>query len=474
MKINQIQNKTLIINVRLIVAVVLFFPLSVLPQDYIIKQLRIEDGLSQSTIFSSLQDSEGYMWFATRSGLNRYDGYKFNLYFNHPKDSTSLSDDGTNSLYEDRSGNLWVGTIYGNINRFDRFTETFVYKNVSDLLDVLPDQTDDFYEYPLSFSRNQKTTITSIAEDKDGKLWIGTWGCGIIVIDKYFKKYHHFYFDKNNPTGLKTNRIMDLLFDSDGKLWVSTFGGGLTRITKSITNSKEQFSFETLLQGEDVHSLSDNKLLNLFQDSEMNIWIGSYYGGLIFIPNDQIKLPFGKVKIDCQRCPISANNLTPNTIMSFAEDKEHYLWIGTFGGGLIRYDKNKNETLHFFNDPFNQYSLGDNDVLSLCTDRSGIIWAGSHLGAGITKIYKNNSHFNRVKHEPGKKNTLNDDVVWSLYKDKENILWIGTYKGGINKYDPIKNSFSYIKKSDKINSISSNHIRAIKEDSFGNLVDWNL
>ncbi|MBK7632459.1 MAG: hypothetical protein IPJ23_17495 [Ignavibacteriales bacterium] len=442
---------------------------SISAQDYIIKQIRIEDGLSQSTIFSSLQDSEGYMWFATRSGLNRYDGYKFNLYFNHPKDSTSLSDDGTNSLYEDRSGNLWIGTIYGNINRFDRMTEMFVYKNVSDLLDVLPDQTDDFYEYPLSFSRNQKTTITSIAEDKDGKLWIGTWGCGIIVIDKYFKKYHHFYFDKNNPTGLKTNRIMDLLFDSDGKLWVATFGGGLTRITKSIVNSKELFSFETLLQGEDVHSLSDNKLLNLFQDSEMNIWIGSYYGGLIFIPNDQIKLPFGKAKIDCQRCPISANNLTPNTIMSFAEDKEHYLWIGTFGGGLIRYDKNKNETLHFFNDPFNQYSLGDNDVLSLCTDRSGIIWAGSHLGAGITKIYKNNSHFNRVKHEPGKKNTLNDDVVWSLYKDNENILWIGTYKGGINKYDPIKNSFSYIKKSDNVNSISSNHIRAIKEDSFGNL-----
>ena len=110
-----------------------FIGINIFAQDYIIKQLRIEDGLSQSTIFSSLQDSKGYMWFATRSGLNRYDGYKFNLYFNHPKDSTSLSDDGTNSLYEDRSGNLWVGTIYGNINRFDRTTETFIYKNISDL-----------------------------------------------------------------------------------------------------------------------------------------------------------------------------------------------------------------------------------------------------------------------------------------------------------------------------------------------------
>lgn len=156
---NPVKYRTINVIVIQIIAVIFFFSLPVFPQEYIIKQFRIEDGLSQSTIFSSLQDSEGYMWFATRSGLNRYDGYKFNLYFNDPKDSTSLSDDGTNSLYEDKNGNLWIGTIYGNINRFDRRTETFIYKNISDLMDVLPDQTDDFYEYPLSFSRNQKPQL---------------------------------------------------------------------------------------------------------------------------------------------------------------------------------------------------------------------------------------------------------------------------------------------------------------------------
>jgi ligand-binding sensor domain-containing protein/two-component sensor histidine kinase len=464
-----IKSKSKTFSLLLITVIMLSISSKVLPQDYVIKQLRIEDGLSQSTIFASLQDSKGYMWFATRSGLNRYDGYKFNLYFNDPKDSTSLSDDGTNSLYEDKNGNLWIGTIYGNINRFDRKTETFIYKNISELINVQTDQADDFYEYPLSFSRNQKTTITSITEDKDGKLWIGTWGNGVIVVDKNFKKYNHFYYDINNPNTLRTNRIMDLHFDKDGRLWIATFGGGLSRLTKSIKDSKEIFSFETLLQGEDEFSLSDNKLLNIFEDSEKNIWIGSYYGGLIFIASDQTKLPFGKAKINSQRCPMSANIFSRNTVMAFAEDKEHYLWIGTFGGGLIRYDHNKNETLHFFNDPFNQNSLGDNDVLSLCTDRSGIIWAGSHLGAGITKIYKNNARFNHVKHEPRNQNTLNDDVVWAIYKDKENILWIGTYKGGVNVYDAASNSFSYVNNSDKNKSISSNHVRAIEEDTYGNL-----
>ena len=348
-------------------------------------------------------------------------------------------------------------------------TETFVYKNISELINVLPDQADDFYEYPLSFSRNQSTTITSITQDKDGKLWIGTWGNGLIVIDKNFKIYNHFYSDGQNSNGLRSNRIMDLLFDNDGKLWIATFGGGLSRVTKTLSNPKDIYSFETLQMGKDDFSLSDNKLLNLFRDSENNIWIGSYYGGLMFISADQSKLPFGKAKINCQRCPISTNNLSGNTVMSFAEDNEHYIWIGTFGGGLIRYDKNRNESLHFFNDPMNQNSLGDNDVLSLCTDRSGIIWAGSHLGAGITKIYKNTARFNHIKHEPRKQNTLNDDVVWALYKDKESILWIGTYKGGINRYDIDANKFSYIDKSDNSKGISSNHVRAIREDNFGNL-----
>ncbi len=121
-------------SVLIIFTVICLISIKTLAQDYVVKQIKIEDGLSQSTIFASLQDSKGYMWFATRSGLNRYDGYKFLVYFNDPKDSTSLSDDGTNSLFESKDGSLWIGTIYGNINRFNRKTETFTYKNISSLI----------------------------------------------------------------------------------------------------------------------------------------------------------------------------------------------------------------------------------------------------------------------------------------------------------------------------------------------------
>ena len=213
----------------------------IMAQDYIFRQLRIEDGLSQTTVFSSLQDSKGYMWFATRGGLNRYDGYKFVVYINDPKDSTSISDDGTNSLFEDKNGTLWIGTIYGNLNRYNSDTETFSTNNISSVIKTIPDLSNDFYEYPISFSRNKSTTITCITEDKEGTLWIGTWGKGIVNIDKNFNLINHIYSDPNNPAGLKTNRIMDLHFDAEGRLWVATFGGGLTRISKIKDNSKARF-----------------------------------------------------------------------------------------------------------------------------------------------------------------------------------------------------------------------------------------
>lgn len=437
-------------------------------QNYSFKQLRIEDGLSQSTIFASLQDSKGYMWFATRSGLDRYDGYEFKVYYNDPKDSTTLSDDGTNSICEDKDSNIWVGTIYGNLNRFDRNTEIFVSKNISEIIKFYPEQNDYFFDYPLSFSRNQKATITSIIEDSKGNLWVGTWGFGLIKLDKNFNLLKHFYFDENNNVELKSNRVLKVIIDEKENIWAATFGGGLSRL-KLKANSANDYLIESVTSGKDAASLPDNKLLTLLEDSDHNIWIGSYYSGLIFIDKEEVQKPLNQIKFFSHKCPKENSKLTQNTVISLAEDQKKQIWVGTFGGGLICYNRLKNESKHFFNDPLNINSLGDNDVLSLSVDRSGIIWAGSHLGAGVTKIQVNNFKFNLIQHSPGKTNTLNDGVVWSILKDKSDILWIGTYKGGINKYNLKTQKFSYITKSDKINPLSSNHIRVIREDNYGNL-----
>ena len=452
--------------IYLIVLYVILYSTIILSQDYLFHQLKIEDGLSQSTVLSSLQDKEGYMWFATRSGLNRYDGYKFVIFLNDPKDSTSISDDAINTLFEDKNGTLWIGTLNGNINKYNRLTESFRYKSISSISKIIPAQTDEFYEYPLSFSRNQTTSITSITEDKEGHLWVGTWGDGIIVIDKNFKMINHFYA---NAKGLRTNRIMDLLFDDSGNLWIATFGGGLSRLSINSDIKGAKYKIENFPISSTPYSLSDSKLIKLFQDSDKNIWIGSYYSGVSFIDKNQLNDSPDKIIIKKLSTKNSFDNSSPNTIMTIAEDQNRYMWFGTFGDGLIRYDKKTIEQLHFYNDPLNSNSLGDNVVLSLSIDKSGIIWAGSHLGAGITKIQVNNAMFHHVRHITGNDNSLNDNVVWALFQDSQNNIWIGTYKGGLNKYNPSAKKFSFIKKTSSPNSLSSNHIRSMDEDKYGNL-----
>src|SRR3972149_5421552 len=138
--------------------------------EYTIKQLRVKDGLSQSSILAILQDKHGFMWFATGSGLNKYDGYTFKVYLNHPQDFLSISDNGISALYEDRDGYIWVGTTGGFINKFDRRTETFRRININLSIDPQGRVEDNYYEYPLLYSRNSDYSVTSISEDEEGKI----------------------------------------------------------------------------------------------------------------------------------------------------------------------------------------------------------------------------------------------------------------------------------------------------------------
>ena len=138
------------------------FVLSKENDDYIIKQFKVKDGLSQSSILAILQDRRGFMWFATGSGLNKYDGYTFKVYLNNPQDSLSISDNGISALYEDRDGYIWVGTTGGFVNRFDRQTETFRRININLSMNPSRRIEDNYYVYPLLFSRNSDNSITSI------------------------------------------------------------------------------------------------------------------------------------------------------------------------------------------------------------------------------------------------------------------------------------------------------------------------
>jgi len=430
-----------------------------------------EQGLSQSSVFCILQDRQGFMWFGTLDGLNKYDGYNFTVYKHDALDSTSLSDNLVTSIYEDSASRnmLWIGTG-GGLNRFDRATERFTHF-VNDP------------KNPHSLSNN---SIRSIYEDHAGTLWIGTSGGGLNKFDREKERFIRYVNDPKNPRSLSNNSIWSIYEDHAGTLWIGTRGG-----LNKFDREKEQFT-HFVNDPKNPHSLSHNDISSIYEDHAGTLWIGTRGGGLNKL--DREKEQFTRFVND----PKNPHSLSNNHVLSILEDSasRNTLWIGTKGGGLNKLvpsassgqalspassgsegsdrpdspvNKN-NETAgqftRFVNDPKNPHSLSDNAVASLYADDSGIFWIGTEVG-GLNKFDRDKERFTHFANAPDNPNSLNNNTVMSIYEDSasRNTLWIGTWGGGLNKFDREKEQFTHFVNDPKNpHSLSNNHVLSIHED----------
>ncbi len=429
------------------------------------KNLTIENGLSQSTIMNILQDKKGFLWFGTGNGLNKYDGYSFTVYTNIENDSTSISDNVISAIYEDEDGFIWIGTDKGVLNKFDRTTEKFLYYPLNYNSNKIPDLKDDFYKYPIIYSRNNKKTITSITGDKKGNLWVGTWGCGIIKLNKYTGKISQFVYHTKDTSSISYNRIRQIFIDHSGRIWIATFGKGLNL----AYNSNGKLIFKHFLNDtEDNFSINCNVINSMYEDKNNNLWIATY-DGLNKLDNNIDYSKENKPRFIRYLHHKLTNSLSSNVVMAVTGDNKGNIWIGTFGGGLDKLEPDKNIFTNYKNDPCNHNSLIDNKIISLYRDRANVIWIGTYLGKGISILRESMVKFNTLKYDPSDPNGLNDNIVWSIYEDNSNVLWIGTNNGGLNKYDRKTGKISFFVNDSGNSKISGNQIRAITEDEWGNL-----
>src|SRR5262245_49264333 len=220
-------------------------------------RLSLEDGLSQARVGAIVQDGEGYIWLGTQEGLNRYDGYRFEVFLHDPARPGSLSNDSVQCLLVDRQRRLWVGTEGGGLNRFDAATRTFA---------VFSNDPND----PRSLGSNR---VRVLFEDSRGRLWVGTDGGGLNRFDGTgFERYRH---DSADPKSLGGDRIRGIAEDRRGGLWVATDGGGLSRLLP------ERGELETYRHDpRDPGSLSDDRVRTVFVDSGDRVWVGTYDNGL--------------------------------------------------------------------------------------------------------------------------------------------------------------------------------------------------
>jgi signal transduction histidine kinase/ligand-binding sensor domain-containing protein len=403
--------------------------------------ISLEDGLSQSTVFCILQDSQGFMWFGTEDGLNKYDGYTFTVYKNDSDDSNSLGSNWITAIFEDDSGILWIGTRDGGLDRYDQTLDQFThYRNNP--------------EDPTSLSDDE---ITALYQDRDGVLWIGTGGGGLDRFDQENERFIHYQHDPDDPNSLSSNAVSAIYDDQEGTLWIGTADRGLNRLVMSEDERWRHYVNDP----SDPHSLSHDNISAIFEDQSGVLWVGTKGGGLNRFDQES------KWFIHYQYDPDDRESISDDEITAIYQDREGVLWIGTFFGGVNILDPEKEIFTHYQNVPGDPYSLSSDIVESIFQDREGVLWFGTIAG-GINKLSTERWYFAHYKNNPDDPNSLGDNMVRALHQTPEGDIWIGSMFGGLDRFDRANGTWVHYRYDpNDPSSLSNDWVSAIYLDHSG-------
>ena len=404
-------------------------------QEINFKHLSGDDGLSQNFISCILQDQKGFMWFGTKDGLNRYDGYSFVVYQHDPFDTTTISDNFITALFEDSRGNIWVGTLNGGLNCFERSTETFHHIR---------------YNFNSSTTYNSQE-ISSISEDSLKNIWIATRGDGVFKLsldrkNSFEFKYNQFSSQSNKANRLSSNIVSTLYFDSKGVLWLGTLNGldKFDIINKRFTHYQLQ-----LKNPKAPANYFDKTVYSIHESSNGKLWLGTLSGLVEFDKHS------GAYKLFPHHYDVYRYGW--GNIIKIVEDASGKMWLAT-SGELMRFDPRTSSYDYFRNDFLNPRSISYNSISSLYIDKTGVLWVGT-AGMGIDLYDPKVNRFSTFF----KKSNLSRITGFSVrcvLEESEDIVWIST--------DVL---FRWNRKTGEIESYETNSNRP---DDFGNTGAWSM
>ncbi|HEY8937355.1 MAG TPA: two-component regulator propeller domain-containing protein [Cyclobacteriaceae bacterium] len=452
------------------------------------EHLGTQDGLSHSNTICMLQDSRGFMWFGTRDGLNKYDGYSFTVYKKNARNENCLSGNIVHEILEDKNGILWIATWGGGLSSFNRDTEEFTqYKHEhnnsnslsSDLVNCIALDSEGFlwigtddngldrfdtksktFSHYLHDEKNPKSlgqnSLKDLFEDKEGNLWIGTNEKGLNLLDRKTETFTQFQHDENNPRSLSSDKVQIIFEDSQHQLWIGTRGGGLNlydRKTRDFTSYKKNNGKST--------SLPHDVVLTINENLEGDLWIGTENGGLSIF-NKQTSTFY-----NYQHDESDPSSLSNNSVWSIYKDSEKNIWVSTFSGDINFWSHDANKFAHYRHSLLRN-SLSHNKVLCIYEDSAYNLWIGTD-GGGLNLLDRKTGLFTHYKHQ-NNSNSICGDYVLSITEDSQGNLWIGTWGDGITVFNKTKNTYKHFKNDPKNPaSLSSNNAWAIYEDTDKNI-----
>lgn len=454
------------------------------------KFLDISDGLSNNSVMTIFQDSDGYLWFGTYDGLNRYDGYNFKVFRNRINDKKSLSFNAIYNIEGDSRKNIWVGGANG-ISIYNKSTTTFhpaeylssnkkkilsgiihQMRSVSENLFLVASQSLGLVSFengsfvgkqiPLTVLGN-KISINNydaiaIQEDKKNKhSWVYVRNVGIC---------NYSYSSKTLKAVFSLSKeVKAMKLASDGNLWLGTDEGlflfntktgiisdnyfpNKCSVTDLLVDKKKDFWITTdgcgiykvigtNKKAIPFNNVNDNQLAksnsvwSLYEDKDGNIWFGSLRGGISMLSNSPKY--FKNIRYN-------AKDPAENFILSFCEDEKKNLWVGTDGAGLKYWNRKNNSYINYGNKLLSPFITG------IVRDNNNEIWLSTWAG-GVNKINpKNNSVTQYSCFNPFTKEI--EKNIWFVYKDSKSNIWASaTNEGSLYFFDRTKNSFVLFDKS---------------------------
>ena len=413
-----------------------------LAQPYTVKQLGIEKGLSNNYVVSIAQDKQGFLWFATEEGLNKFDGTRFITYLkNEDLTRQGITGNELNCLLDDPQDSiLWIGTQRAGLNAYDYVNNTFLCYRHDD-------------ENPESLITDD---VTKIVAATDGNLWITTYWRGVDYFDKKAGKFIH--YNTQTVPGLASDNIWSVVDGGDGKLYMGHVHHGF-----SVLSLKDKKVKNFMHDPEDPVSLPGNGVTCIYKDLSGNIWLGTDRGLALFNPEDENFIHFHH-----------SEDGVPHTVFDIRQFDGNKLWIAMEFGGIAILDLTQRMFLspdqvrfQYIKEGDDEYSLSNSTVRCLFQDSFKNVWAGM-WGGGINFLSHESSYFNVYSYSPIQHSgsSLNNKTASSVCVARDGKLWIGTDGGGINVFDKGKRVAVY---KEETGDLTDNSIQAALCDSEGNL-----
>ncbi|MFT3822551.1 MAG: two-component regulator propeller domain-containing protein [Chitinophagaceae bacterium] len=394
----------------------------------------VENGLSSNAVLAVAQDGDGFMWFGTQTGLNRYDGARVRVYKNDLKDSFSITGNNIQALLCDSRKILWIASSTG-LDRYNRAHDNFEKVR-------LPAK--GFY------------MISCLYEDREARLWVGT-SAGLFMITNVRQNTIQAFHAAENGKGIAGENVHSICEDSKGNIWVGTLTG-LTRMQwNNGVPSFQSFRHEA----GNPNSISSNSIMAIAEDSLHHLWFGTQNDGLNGY--DPAKEIFTRYAYGAN----TTTGLINNNIRTILPVRNGKLWIGT-QEGLSIMDPATRSFASYQHDAGNKKSLSQNSIYSLYEDANGSVWAGTYFG-GVNTSYPYTTYFNVFQNNEHR-SSLSNNVVSSIIEDEQHNLWIGTEGGGLNCFNRTTGVFTaYKNQPGNPASIGSNLVKVVYKDSDGNI-----